>query len=54
MTTEAEDLRREESNNELALRTKEKKARDQEARATCARAHLENERRAREPAKVHI
>ena len=54
LTTEAEDLAREKSNEELALRTKEKKARDQEAKAARALADLENERRAREAAEVHV
>ncbi|RDX42040.1 hypothetical protein OH76DRAFT_150576 [Lentinus brumalis] len=54
LTTEAEDLAREKSNEELAIRTKEKKARDQEAKAARALADLENERRAREAAEVYV
>ncbi|TBU21401.1 nonmuscle myosin heavy chain b [Dichomitus squalens] len=54
LTTEAEDLAREKANEEVAIRAKEKKARDQEAKAARALADLENERRAREAAEVHV
>ncbi|KAI0666368.1 nonmuscle myosin heavy chain b [Trametes maxima] len=47
LTTEAEDLA-------LALRAKEKKARDQEAKATQALVELENERRMREAAENEL